>query len=135
MKSLRLGQMIKCDIEVRWILHLVKIERRITSKLSKRPFKDAVQKTARGKILNPQYSTDRDQPTSRASPLRINDLLSTALGNSNHFGIWEMTFLVNCILTFDFDVVGSHPCVRACLIRSQTVFGVIEIAWSRSNSG
>ena len=49
---------------------------RITSRLSERPFKLADQKTERGKILNPEYSTCRDQPTSRASPLRINDLLS-----------------------------------------------------------
>ena len=44
--------------------------------LSERPLKYADQKTERGKILNPQYSIDRDQPTSRASPLRINTLLS-----------------------------------------------------------
>ena len=49
---------------------------RITSKLSERPLKYADRKTERGKILNPEYSTDRDQPTSQASPLRINDLLS-----------------------------------------------------------
>ena len=29
----------------------------------------------RSKILNPEYSIDRDQPASRVSPLRINDLL------------------------------------------------------------
>ena len=51
-------------------------ESRITSKLSERPLKSADQKPERGKLLNPEYSTDRDQPTSRASPLRINDLLS-----------------------------------------------------------
>ena len=44
--------------------------------LSERPLKLAVQKTERGKISNPEYSTCRDQPTSQASPLRINDLLS-----------------------------------------------------------
>ena len=49
----------------------------ITSKLSERPLKSAELITERGKILNPEYSIDRDQPTSRASPLRINDLLST----------------------------------------------------------
>ena len=32
--------------------------------------------TERGKILNPDYNINRDQPTSRASPLRINVLLS-----------------------------------------------------------
>ena len=48
----------------------------ITSVLSERPFKLADQKTERGKILNPEYSICRDQPTSRASPLRINTLLS-----------------------------------------------------------
>ena len=48
----------------------------ITSKLSERPLKYADQKTERGKILNPEYSICRDQPTSRASPLRINVLLS-----------------------------------------------------------
>ena len=31
--------------------------------------------TERGKTLNPEYSIDRDQPTSRASPLGINALL------------------------------------------------------------
>ena len=49
----------------------------ITSELSERPLKFADQKTERGKILNPEYNIYRDQPTSRASPLRINDLLST----------------------------------------------------------
>ena len=53
--------------------------RQITSVLSERPFKSADQKTERGKILNPEYSMDRDQPTSRASPLRINTLLSSVL--------------------------------------------------------
>ena len=50
----------------------------ITSVLSERPFKLADQKTERGKMLNPEYNICRDQPTSRASPLRINDLLSRA---------------------------------------------------------
>ena len=31
--------------------------------------------TERGKILNPDYSIFRDQPTPRASPLRVNTLL------------------------------------------------------------
>ena len=35
--------------------------------------------TERGKILNPEYSICRDQPTSRASPLRINALLCAGL--------------------------------------------------------
>ena len=48
----------------------------VTSVLSERPLKFADQKTERGKILNPEYSICRDQPTRRASPLRINDLLS-----------------------------------------------------------
>ena len=56
--------------------------RQITSVLSERPFKLADQKTERGKILNPKYSIDRDQPTSQASPLRINTLLSRVV-NSN----------------------------------------------------
>ena len=43
--------------------------------LSERPLKYADQKTERGKVLNPEYSIDRDQPTSRAFPLRINTLL------------------------------------------------------------
>ena len=30
----------------------------------------------RGKVTNPEYSIDRDQPTSRASPLGTNVLLS-----------------------------------------------------------
>jgi len=33
----------------------------------------------RGKILNPKYSIVRDQPASRASPLRINVLLFRVL--------------------------------------------------------
>ena len=32
--------------------------------------------TERGKVLNTEYSINRDQPTSGASPLRINTLLS-----------------------------------------------------------
>ena len=47
----------------------------ITSVLSERRNQFADQKTERGKVLNPEYSIDRDQPTSRASPLRINTLL------------------------------------------------------------
>ena len=43
--------------------------------LSERPLKSADQKTERGKVLNPEYSIDRDQSTSWASPLRINTLL------------------------------------------------------------
>ena len=31
--------------------------------------------TERGKVKNPEYSICRDQPTSRASPLRVNTLL------------------------------------------------------------
>ena len=31
--------------------------------------------TERGKILNPEYNTNRDQPTTGASPLRVNALL------------------------------------------------------------
>ena len=49
--------------------------------LSERPFKLADQKTERGKILNPEYNIFRDQPTPRASPLRINTLLSGRNGN------------------------------------------------------
>ena len=48
--------------------------------LSERPLKSADQKTERSKILNPEYNMDRDQPTSRASPLRINTLLFGGLG-------------------------------------------------------
>ena len=50
----------------------------ITSVLSERPLKSADQKTERGRLLNPEYNMDRDQPTSQASPLRINTLLSAA---------------------------------------------------------
>ena len=49
--------------------------------LSERPLKYAHQKTERGKVLNPQYSIDRDQRTSRASPLRINTLLFYAVAS------------------------------------------------------
>ena len=52
--------------------------RRITSALSQRPYEYADQKTERGKVVNPKYSIDRDLPTSRASPLGINALLSLA---------------------------------------------------------
>ena len=52
---------------------------RITSKLSERSIEFADLITERGKILNPEYNICRDQPTSRASPLRINDLLSTVV--------------------------------------------------------
>ena len=51
----------------------------ITSKLSERSIEFADLITERGKILNPEYNICRDQPTSRASPLRINDLLSTVV--------------------------------------------------------
>ena len=51
----------------------------ITSKLSERPFKYADQITERGKISNPEYNICRDQPTTGASPLRINVLLSRVL--------------------------------------------------------
>ena len=58
--------------------------------LSERPLKYADQKTERGKVINPQYSIDRDQPTSRASPRRINTLLFrvfVAIGaNCGHAG-------------------------------------------------
>ena len=43
----------------------------ITSKLSERAIEFADLITERGKILNPEYSIDRDQPTSRASPLIV----------------------------------------------------------------
>ena len=65
--------------EVGWkIVVIVYSFSHITSKLSERPLKYADQKAERGKVLNPQYSIDRDQPTSPASPLRINALLSRA---------------------------------------------------------
>ena len=51
----------------------------ITSKLSERSIEFADLITERGKILNPEYIICRDQPTSRASPLRINVLLSHLL--------------------------------------------------------
>ena len=44
--------------------------------LSERPLKYADQKTERGKVLNPKYNIFRDQPIAKASPLRINTLLS-----------------------------------------------------------
>ena len=50
---------------------LVLLTSDITSALSERPFKSADQKTERGKILNPEYNIDRDQPTSQASPLIV----------------------------------------------------------------
>ena len=53
----------------------------ITSVLSERPLKHANQKTERSKILNPEYNICRDQPTSRASPLRINTLLFAVLSD------------------------------------------------------
>ena len=51
----------------------------ITSKLSERSIEFADLITERGKIINPEYSICRDQPASRATPLRINDLLSPLL--------------------------------------------------------
>ena len=47
----------------------------ITSVLSERSIEFTDLITERSKILNPEYSIDRDQPTSWASPLRINTLL------------------------------------------------------------
>ena len=47
----------------------------ITSKLSERSIEFADQKTERGKVINREYSIDRDQATAGASPLRINVLL------------------------------------------------------------
>ena len=35
--------------------------------------------TERGKVLNPEYNTFRDQPIAGASPLRINTLLFAGL--------------------------------------------------------
>ena len=53
--------------------------------------------TERGKILNPEYSVDRDQPTSRASPLRINTLLCCVFQNqcdtaSEYAGVLSIPF-------------------------------------------
>ena len=48
----------------------------ITSKLSQRAIEFADLITERGEVLNPKYNIDRDQPTSWASPLGINVLLS-----------------------------------------------------------
>ena len=62
--------------------------------LSERPFKSADQKTERGKISNPQYSIDRDQPTSRASPLRVNTLLSGRVNSNSVFPISGLAALV-----------------------------------------
>ena len=45
--------------------------------------------TERGKVINPEYSIFRDQPTPGASPLRINTLLSTVL--SIYFVIEKLT--------------------------------------------
>ena len=67
-----------CPSRVRVVLDVQtapSYESRITSVLSERPLKSADPKTERGKILNPEYSIFRDQPTPRASPLRINTLL------------------------------------------------------------
>ena len=49
---------------------------RITSKLSQRRAKPADLTMERSKTINPKYNIDRDQPTSWASPLGINVLLS-----------------------------------------------------------
>ena len=57
------------------------VESRITSKLSERAIEFADLITERCKILNPEYNICRDQPASRASPLRINDLLSDGCVN------------------------------------------------------
>ena len=62
--------------------------------LSERRNQFADQKTERGKVLNPEYSIDRDQPTSRASPLRINTLLST---------IYWLQVSCNSFVTASFD--------------------------------
>ena len=92
----------------------------ITSKLSERPLKSADQKMERSKVINPEYSIDRDQPTSRASPLRINDLLSTRLLNLvaaqisnelcvwNNFGSVATQLIRNYITQYDPDVIGPH---------------------------
>ena len=66
--------------------------------LSERPLKPADQKTERGKILNPKYNICRDQPTSRASPLRINTLLFRVLcfckvPSLRQFGITDLTLI------------------------------------------
>ena len=55
----------------------------MTSVLSERPLEYAEQKTERGKVINPEYSIDRDQPTSWASPLRTNTLLCAPFGGYN----------------------------------------------------
>ena len=68
----------------------------ITSKLSERPLKFADQKTERGKVLNPEYIIDRDQPTSRASPLRINVLLSAAFCEGEKRRLKLRTPLIGC---------------------------------------
>ena len=53
---------------------------RINALFSERPLKIADQKTERGNVLNPEYNINRDQLTSLVSPIRINTLLSRALG-------------------------------------------------------
>ena len=83
--SLRIDSELERFIFFRWI----------TSKLSERPLKLADQKLERGKVLNPEYSICRDQPTSQASPLRINDLLSAAC--------FVVTFLGVCRITLGFQ--------------------------------
>ena len=53
----------------------------ITSALSQRPKKSADLRMERSKVINPEYNIARDQPTSRASPLGINALLSGDVSN------------------------------------------------------
>ena len=65
--------------------------------LSERRTKSADQKTERGKELNPEYNIYRDQPTSRASPLRINTLLYDGFFTQGKLNLqptgWQATYL------------------------------------------
>ena len=89
----RLVPNLKAKVVVPYCLSL------ITSVLSERPLKSADQKTERSKVINPQYSIDRDQPTSRASPLRINTLLSDA-GQNSLLGKRNKQSLGSCFTRF-----------------------------------
>ena len=81
----------------------------ITSKLSERSIEFADLITERGKILNPEYSICRDQPTTGASPLRINDLLSRrfCVGSPrrkrNEFAIGFL-LIASSFFCYSFDV-------------------------------
>ena len=87
----------------------------ITSVLSERPLRLADQKMERGKMLNPEYSICRDQPTSQASPLRINDLLSRVIPEQRHIYLSETASRRTkhpynpCVLRSHLEHPSNHP--------------------------